>query len=126
MGLLNTLYLPSLLCLCLLPYWAQCGELDRRPVLHKPQGSPGTGCYFVVLEEKTPEEQMQQLMAAISKLADDSRIHSMVKKVSKAFTVKLSSYALELVAKHFFFQSETIICCVLNFARSGECRVWRT
>lgn len=40
---------------------------------------------------------MQQLMATISKLADDSRIHSIVKKISKAFTVKLSPYALEMV-----------------------------
>lgn len=67
------------------------------PLLRLPSNSEGTGCYFIVLRDKTSEEEMQHLMATISRYAEDSRIYSVVKKVSKAFTVKLSPFALQLV-----------------------------
>lgn len=71
----------------------------RAPILRKPKGSATTGCYFIVFKDKTKEGEMEQAMATISKYADDSRIYSIVKRVSKAITVKLSPIALELVNK---------------------------
>ena len=96
MGVLSQICLLLALCSLLHLRPARC-EGARRPVLHKPPGSPGTGCYFIVLKDKTTEEEMQQLMATVSKLSDDSKIHSIVKKISKTFTAVLSSYALEMV-----------------------------
>lgn len=90
-------WLSSALCLWLLQSPALCRDSAGRPVLRKPPGSAGTGCYFVVLRDKTSQEEMQQVMATISKLADDSKIHSIIKKISKTFTVQLSPYALEMV-----------------------------
>ena len=70
----------------------------RRPVLRKPLGSRWTGCYFIVLKDKTTEDEMQDLMNTVSKLATGGMIYNMVHKISKAFTVKLSPYSLELVS----------------------------
>ena len=81
----------------------QCDS--RRPLLRNPQGSAGTGCYFVVLHEKATEEEMLQLMVTISKLADDSKIYSEIHTVSKAFTVKLSPFSLELVSGDNFAEN---------------------
>ena len=69
----------------------------RAPILRQPKGTATTGCYFVVFKDKTKEGEMEQAMATISKYADNSRIYSVVKRVSKAITVKLSPIALELV-----------------------------
>lgn len=67
------------------------------PLLRMPPNREGTGCYFIVMKDKTSEAEMQQLMATISRYAEDSRVYSVVKKVAKAFTVKLSPFALQLV-----------------------------
>lgn len=69
------------------------------PVLRKPIGSAGTGCYFIVLVDKTSEEEMQRLIATVSKYAEGYRIYSTLRKVTKAFTAKLTPYALELVRR---------------------------
>lgn len=98
MAALKLMWLVSAVCLLLIVRDVEC---SRRPVLKKPRGSAGTGCYFVVLKEKTTVEEMEQVMATISKLADKSRIYSIVKKVSKSFTVKLSPYSLEAVSYHY-------------------------
>ncbi len=95
MGSLSLVQLASALCLLAL---GSCDSGRAVPVLRKPIGSAGTGCYFVVLREKTSEVEMQQLMATISKYAEDAKIYSVVKRVAKTFTVKLSPYALELVS----------------------------
>jgi len=77
--------------------YVQCES--RRPILRKPLGAAVTGCYFVVLKEKTPEDVMDQLLVTISGLAEDNKIHTVIKKIAKAFTVKLSPYALEMVRR---------------------------
>lgn len=70
---------------------------SRKPVLYNPRGRPGTGCFFVVLDKKTTEEEFEAALVTISKLAEDSSVYTVIRKVSKAFTVKLSAYSLELV-----------------------------
>lgn len=69
----------------------------RRPLLRKPRDAPTTGRYFVVLNDKATEEDMQQLAARVARVSDDAKVYGMVHKVAKAFTVKLSPYALEMV-----------------------------
>ncbi len=83
----------------------QC-DSKRKPLLRRPLGSSGTGCYFIVLKDKASEEEMQQVMAATARVAEGTKVYSSVKKVSKAFTVKLSPYALEVVS-----QNKIIIIC---------------
>ena len=84
--------------LCLVLVEARGKEGSRRPIIRQPTGSATTGCYSVVLKDKITEPEMEEAMATISKLSEDSRIYSIVKKVAKAFTVKLSAYSLELVS----------------------------
>ena len=121
MDRLRLLCFSSALCLWLLLGTAKC-EGSRRPVLHKPPGSPGTGCYFIVLKDKTSDDEMQQLMASICKLADDFKIHAVMKKISKAFTVRLSPYALEMVLEVELYKCACIIQNLCNH-RFGECQV---
>ena len=78
------------------------GKGSRSALLRQPAGAATTGSYFIVLRDKTNEEEMEQTMASISKLAEDSRIGNIIKKVSKAFTVKLSPLSLELVSTLHF------------------------
>lgn len=95
------LRLASLLC-CILKLNLLFGNIKcelRRPLLRLSSGSQGTGCYFVVLREKATEEEMLQTMHTVSKLAEGSKVYSQVHKVAKAFTVKLSSYSLEIVRR---------------------------
>ena len=86
----HTLVLLLILC-------GNCVEC-RRPLLRKPRDAPTTGCYFVVLSDKAKEEDMQELLAKVVRVADDAKVYGMVSKVAKAFTVKLSPYALEMVS----------------------------
>lgn len=95
MGLGLALLLCCSLGLCLLLSNVECES--RRPVVRMRSRTPGTGCYFVVLRKKATEEEMVQTLHTVSKLADGSKIYSQVHKVVKAFTVKLSSYSLEIV-----------------------------
>ena len=97
MGVLSSV-LVMVLCLWVSSNHVQ-GDFRREvPLLRMPANSAGTGCYFIVLKEKTSEAEMQQLMATISRYAEDSRVYTVIKKVSKAFTVKLSPFALQLVS----------------------------
>lgn len=97
MGLCSPVQLTATLCLL----FACCVLSDSGsapcPMLRLPPDSAGTGCFFIVFKEETSEGEMQHLLSTISKYAEDSRIYSIVTKVSKAITVKLSPYALELV-----------------------------
>lgn len=77
----------------------------RRPVLRVPREAPTTGRYMVVLKEKTSVAEMQQVLTRILRMSDDSKVYGYVEKVAKAFTVKLSSYSLELVKN---------TCCLLQ------------
>ena len=95
MNALNFLCLISILCLLVLDVSVQ-GD-SGCPVLLQPAGTATTGCYFIVLKQQTSNEEMDELMDTISQLSEDSKVHSFVKKVSKAFTVKLSPESLELV-----------------------------
>lgn len=96
MGLSSRMHLAATLCLLLLGCCVQ-SDSWRAPMLRNPPGTPGTGCYFIVFREDTSEPEMQKLLSTISRYADDSRIYSMVMRVSKAVTVKLSPFAMELV-----------------------------
>jgi hypothetical protein len=100
MGLCRPLPLITALCLLFLGSSNVQGGSRRAPILRKPAGSAGTGCYFIVFKDKTKEGEMEQALTTISKYADESKIYSIVKKVSKAITVKLSPFALELVCLH--------------------------
>ena len=67
------------------------------PVLLQPPGTDTTGCFFVVLKDETSDLEMEELMQTVLEMSEDSKIHSAVKMVSKAFTVKLSNESLEMV-----------------------------
>ncbi len=88
----------SALCFVLLLEAGAKSGSRRSAILRQPAGTATTGCYFVVLNDKTSEEEMQQALITVSKLSEDSRIYTIVKRVSKTFTAKLSPYALELVS----------------------------
>ncbi len=70
----------------------------RKPLLRVPRGVEGTGNYVVVLGKDASEENLQEAVAAASKLADGRKIYNQVHTVSKAFAVKLSPLSLELVS----------------------------
>ena len=95
MGARLELYLRFILGFLLLLGEVNCDS--RRPLLRVPSGGQVTGCYVVVLREKATEEEMSQTMNTVSKLADGAIIYNSVHRVVKAFTVKLSSYSLEIV-----------------------------
>jgi hypothetical protein len=49
------------------------------------------------MEDDASEEQLQQAAAKAVKASDDGRLHGLVKRLKKAFTVKLNAYTLEMV-----------------------------
>lgn len=91
---LAPLLLASLLTLALV---GLSSSKVRRPLLRKPDSSPKTGCYIIGIREKATEEQVQALLAAVIKVSDDHKMYGLVEKATKAFTVKLSPYTLEMV-----------------------------
>ena len=89
----------ALLLLVLGAHLASCEELGSRrsPVIRRARGVPTTGCYIVAMKNDASEEELQQAAAKASKASDDAKLHGLVQKVKKAFTVKLNPYALEMV-----------------------------
>ena len=73
----------------------------RCPVLHAASGSQKTGCYIIVLKEATSAEDFQEVLAKVVKVADSAKVYGMVQRIAKAFTVKLTSYALHSVRNVF-------------------------
>ena len=78
---------------------ASCQEYAsrRRPVIRRARDVPTTGCYIVAMKDETSEVEMQKVLTKTVKVSDDAKLHGMVQKVKKAFTVKLNLYALEMV-----------------------------
>ncbi len=91
----NLLCFSLILCFVLLGARVQ-GD-SGCPVLLQPAGAKTTGCYFIVLREESSDEEMEEVMHTISEMSEDSQIHSAVRMVSKAFTVRLSPESLERV-----------------------------
>ena len=44
--------------------------------------------------------ELHQVLTRVLRISDDAKVYGYVEKVAKAFTVELSSYALELVKMH--------------------------
>lgn len=71
---------------------------SRRPVIRRARDVPTTGCYIVVMKDKATEAQLQRVLTKAVRGSDDAKVYGMVRKVKKAFTVKLNPYALEMVS----------------------------
>ncbi len=69
----------------------------RRPLLRKPLSSPKTGCYIIAIKDKATDEQVQELLSRVIKASDNHKMYGLVQKATRAFTVKLSPYSLEMV-----------------------------
>ncbi len=76
-----------------------------RPVLRVPRDAPTTGRCTVALKPSASEKDLQKLMTTVMKVADDAKVYGYVERVAKAFTVKLSPYALEIVRVAFLWPS---------------------
>ena len=89
----------ALLLLVLGAHLASCEELRSRrsPVIRRARGVPTTGCYIVAMKDDASEQELQQAATKAAKASDDAKLHGLVQKVKKAFTVKLNPYALEMV-----------------------------
>lgn len=69
----------------------------RCPVLHAAEGANKTGCYIVVLHKATTPEKFTEVLQRATNMAEGHKVYGLVQSVSKAFTVKLSAYFLDLV-----------------------------
>ena len=88
------------LCLLGLMQLLAAGALPRnrrRPLHEVPSDEPKTGCHVVVLKKDTTKERLREIVAKVSKAANGGKVYSCEENVIKAFTVKLSTYALEMV-----------------------------
>ena len=89
----------ALLLLVVGAHLASCEDhvSPRSPVIRHKRGVPTTGCYIVAMKDDTSEADLQQVLTKAVKASDDAKVHGLVQKVKKAFTVKLNPYALEMV-----------------------------
>lgn len=60
--------------------------------------SEKTGSYIVVLKEETSHEMFLNIKSQIEHLSTDAKLHGSVEKVAKAFTVRLTDLALNIVS----------------------------
>ena len=60
--------------------------------------SEKTGCYIVVLKEDTILERFQNIISEVVPMSMDTKLHGSVQRIAKAFTVKLSDHALNIVS----------------------------
>lgn len=99
LGMASPLAAALLLFIVLGTHLACCEELRSRrsPVIRRPRDVPTTGCYIVVMKDDASEQELQQVAAKAVKASDDAKLHGLVQRVKKAFTVKLNPYALEIV-----------------------------
>ena len=95
--------LAAFIC-CLLVAVALLGATEARrcPVLHATEDAEKTGCYIVVLKQATTAAKFQSVLQKVVQMADDAKLYGSVTRVAKAFTVKLSSYALHAVSPHIY------------------------
>ena len=97
-------------CIIIAVFLSVAESRSRCPVLHASSDSQKSGCYIIVLKEATSAENFNEVLAKVVKVADDAKVYGMVQRVAKAFTVKLTPYALHLVSY--------IYCCILSFVCS--------
>lgn len=85
---------------CFLVAFALLGATEARrcPVLHATGNAEKTGCYIVVLKQATTAAKFQSVLQQVVQMADGAKVYGSVTRVAKAFTVKLSSYALHAVS----------------------------
>ena len=90
---------------------ASCKELTSRrsPVIRQPRSVPTTGCYIVAMQDDTSEDELQQVAAKAVEASEDAKLHGLVHRVKKAFTVKLNPHALEMVRERIRAYSEKYI-----------------
>ena len=95
--------LAAIIC-CLLVAVALLGATEARrcPVLHATEDTEKTGCYIVVLKQATTAAKFQSVLQKVVQMADGAKLYGSVTRVAKAFTVKLSSYALHAVSPHTY------------------------
>ena len=85
--------------LCLVLLGLTVGSVAGQcPVLRAAEGANKTGCYIVVLKNATTVEKFNEILRRGVDLADEHKVYGVTQKVCKAFTVKLSSYCLNLVS----------------------------
>ena len=97
---MESLTAASLLFLVLGTHLFSCEEARSRstPVIRLvPRSEPTTGCYIVAMADDASEEQLKQAAAIAAKTSDDGKVYGLVKRLKKAFTVKLNAYTLEMV-----------------------------
>lgn len=95
---MHSLRLSSLLILILAIGIVNCKSgVSRRPLLRKPVTSLKTGCYIIAIKEKATDEEVEELLATVVKASDGQKMYGLVRKATRAFTVKLSPYSLEMV-----------------------------
>lgn len=73
-------------------------EARRCPVLHATGDAEKSGCYIVVLRQVTSASEFQSVLHRVVQMADGAKVYGSVTRVAKAFTVKLSAYALHAVS----------------------------
>ena len=57
-----------------------------------------TGCYIVVLDKATSAAKFQEILTKVLNMSEDAKVYGSVQRVAKAFTVKLSEIAVEVVS----------------------------
>ena len=87
-------------------------EARRCPVLHATGNAEKTGCYIVVLKQATTAAKFQSVLQQVVQMADGAKVYGSVTRVAKAFTVKLSSYALHAVSMTCIQLANTKHICV--------------
>ena len=76
----------------------------RCPLLHAAEGANKTGCYIVVLHNETTPEKFTEIVQKATNMAEGHKLHGLVKKVTKAFTVKLCANSLNLVGTYTYIE----------------------
>ena len=98
------MWITTLAC-CVIAVAAALGgtaiEARRCPVLHAAGDAEKSGCYIVVLKQATSAAEFQSVLHRVVQMADGARVYGSVTRVAKAFTVKLSAYALNAVSQLF-------------------------
>ena len=69
----------------------------RCPLIQAAEGANKTGCYIVVLHNETSPEKFTEIVQRATNMSEGHKLHGLVQKVTKAFTVKLSDYSLNQV-----------------------------
>ena len=60
--------------------------------------SEKTGCFIIVLNRATSARKFQSILSEVIEMSKDAKVYGSVQRVAKAFTVKLSEDALEVVS----------------------------